>query len=165
MINIIVAMADNRVIGKNNAMPWHLPADLKHFKAITMGHPVIMGRKTFESIGKALPNRRNIVVSRNHDYQASGAEVVSSLEAALSLVEDQPEIFVIGGAQLFSQALPLAQKMYLTYIDLKVEGDTFFPVWDKNQWEEVSCQFFELTPEFPYTYKFVDCERKTVLIE
>jgi len=159
MISLIVAMAHNRVIGKDNGMPWHLPADLKHFKAITSGHPVIMGRKTFESIGKALPNRRNIVVSRNAEYIAPGAEVVGSLESALNLVHDQKEIFVIGGAQLFTQALPLAQKMYITYIDLRVEGDTFFPEWDHAQWHEISRKFFNLTPEFPYTYAFVDYER------
>jgi dihydrofolate reductase len=160
MISLIVAMAHDRVIGKDNGMPWHLPADLKHFKAITSGHPVIMGRKTFESIGKALPNRRNIVVSRHAEYIAPGAEVVGSLESALNLVHDHKEIFVIGGAQLFTQALPLAEKMYLTYIDLHVEGDTFFPEWDHAQWQETSREFFNMTPEFPHTYAFVDYERR-----
>ena len=158
MISLIVAMAHDRVIGKDNRMPWHLPADLQHFKAITSGHPVIMGRKTFESIGKALPNRRNIVVSRNANYSAAGAELVNSLEAALSLVKDQEEVFVIGGSQLFKEALPLAQKMYITYIDMHVDGDTFFPEWDHAQWHETSRKFFNPTPEFPYTYAFVDYE-------
>jgi dihydrofolate reductase len=159
MISLIVAMAHHHVIGKDNAMPWHLPADLKHFKAITSGHPVIMGRKTFESIGKALPNRRNIVISRQTDYMAADAEVVNSLEAALNLVKDQEEIFVIGGAQIFKEALPLSQKMYITYIDMNLEGDTFFPQWDHAQWRETSRQFFDPTPAFPHTYAFVDYER------
>jgi dihydrofolate reductase len=160
MISIIVAMAHDRVIGKNNGMPWHLPADLKHFKKITTGKPVIMGRKTFESIGKALPNRRNLVVSRNADYEAPGAEVVPSLDAALSEVADQAEVFVIGGAQLFEQALPLAQRMVLTLIDLTVDGDTFFPEWDPSQWHEVSRETREPDDQNPYRMEFIGLIRR-----
>jgi dihydrofolate reductase len=136
MISLIVAMAEGRVIGMNNAMPWHLPADLKHFKAITSGKPVIMGRKTFESIGKALPNRHNIVISRNSSYDAPGCDVVGSLAEAINLVEHAQEICIIGGAQIFTEALPLADRLYLTFIDLTVEGDTFFPDWQAEQWTE-----------------------------
>lgn len=159
MISIIVAMADNRVIGKDNAMPWHLPADLKHFKKITTGKPIIMGRKTFESIGQALPNRRNIVITRNSDYIAQGCDVVSSLEAALQLVSDQPEICIIGGAQIFQEALPLAQRLYLTFIDLNVEGDTFFPDWQPAQWDEISREVFPADALNAHGLTFITLER------
>lgn len=115
-------------------MPWHLPGDLAYFKRVTMGKPIIMGRNTFESIGRALPGRRNIVISRNADYQASGAEVVHSLEEAIALVSDQPEIMIIGGQQIFTQALPIADRLYITKIDHEFEGDTFFPEYEG--WEQ-----------------------------
>ncbi|OCS88686.1 dihydrofolate reductase [Caryophanon tenue] len=127
MISLIVAHDEQYVIGKDNDMPWHLPGDLQYFKAQTMGKPVIMGRKTFESIGRPLPGRRNIVITRNRDYSAEGIEVVYSLAEALALTNDAPEQMVIGGQQIFTEALPLATRLYITHIDTTFEGDTFFP--------------------------------------
>lgn len=133
-LSIIVAMSRNGVIGRGNRMPWHLPADLKHFKDTTMGHAIIMGRKTFESIGRPLPGRRNIVITHRQDYQAPGCEVVHSLEQALGLLDDDEEAFIIGGATLYQQALPLADRLYITRIDAVVEGDIYFPNLDWTQW-------------------------------
>lgn len=136
MISLIVAHDQNRVIGYKNEMPWHLPGDLKYFKEMTMGKPVIMGRKTFESIGKALPGRRNIVITRNAAYTADNVEVAESLETALALVQDEPEIMVIGGEQIFKLALALADRLYITEIDYAFEGDTYFPAYEG--WQLVS---------------------------
>ncbi|MCC4831339.1 type 3 dihydrofolate reductase [Shewanella sp. 1_MG-2023] len=133
-IAMIAAMANNRVIGKDNKMPWHLPEDLKHFKAMTLGKPVVMGRKTFESIGRPLPGRHNIVITRQNDYQPEGVSCVNSFEAAKELVSDCEEIVVIGGGQLYKEILPLADTLYLTFIELTVDGDTFFPEWDDGSW-------------------------------
>ncbi|WP_107841550.1 dihydrofolate reductase [Metasolibacillus meyeri] len=136
MISLIVAHDKNRVIGYDNQMPWHLPGDLKYFKEMTMGKPVIMGRKTYESIGKALPGRRNIVITRNVAYQADDIEAVASLEQALQLVQDEPEIMIIGGEQIFELALPLADRLYITEIDYTFEGDTYFPAY--GGWQLIS---------------------------
>lgn len=133
-IAMIAAMANNRVIGKDNKMPWHLPEDLKHFKAMTLGKPVVMGRKTFESIGRPLPGRHNIVITRQNDYQPEGVSCVNSFEAAKELVSDCEELVVIGGGQLYKEILPLADTLYLTFIELTVDGDTFFPEWDDGSW-------------------------------
>lgn len=127
MISIIVAMAENRVIGNKNKLPWHLPEDFKRFKNVTMGHPVIMGRKTHESMGKLLPGRENIVITRNKNLHIAGATVVSSLPAAFKHCERHSEIFVLGGSEIFNQALPLTQRLYLTLIHQNFEGDTVFP--------------------------------------
>ena len=124
---MIAAMANNRVIGLDNKMPWHLPGDLQHFKKVTSGKPVIMGRKTFESIGRPLPGRRNIIITRNKDYHASGIETVATPAAALELVNDVAEVMIIGGGNIYQQFLEQAQRLYLTFIDLDVEGDTQFP--------------------------------------
>lgn len=159
MISLIVAMAHDRVIGKNNAMPWHLPADLKHFRTITTGKPVIMGRKTFESIGKALPNRRNIVISRNPDYIAHGCEVVTSLHEAIAKVAHEHEICIIGGAQIFQESLPLADRLYLTFIDLTVDGDTFFPSWVQSEWRELSRESAPPDAQNAYPLTFVTLDR------
>ncbi len=126
-IAMIAAMANNRVIGKDNQMPWHLPADLKHFKKVTLGKPVIMGRKTYQSIGKALPGRRNIVISRQSGALSTDADWVQSIELALALVQHEAEVMIIGGAEIYRQVLPLADTLYITDIDLTVEGDAFFP--------------------------------------
>jgi dihydrofolate reductase len=123
------------VIGKNNQLPWKISADLQFFKKATMGYPIIMGRKTWESIGRPLPGRRNIIVSRNPDYQANGAELVSSLDQALQSLRDFERVFVIGGQQLFNQAFPLADQLFITEIELEVEGDTFFEVPDPENWK------------------------------
>lgn len=136
-IAMIAAMANNRVIGKDNQMPWHLPEDLKHFKAMTLGKPVVMGRKTFESIGRPLPGRHNIVISRQDDYPHEGISLASSFEEALVLAGDCEELVVIGGGQLYKTLLPRADKLYLTEIDLDVEGDTHFPEWDDGSWQEI----------------------------
>ncbi|MBS7345731.1 MAG: dihydrofolate reductase [Caryophanon sp.] len=127
MISLIVAHDAKHVIGKDNAMPWHLPGDLQYFKAQTIGKPVIMGRKTFESIGRPLPGRRNIVITRNRAYEAEGIETVGSLQEALSLTREADEQMIIGGEQIFTEALPLADRLYITHIDTTFEGDTFFP--------------------------------------
>lgn len=131
-------MTLNRVIGANNTMPWHLPADLAFFKAITMGHPVVMGRKTHESIGRPLPGRRNVVVTRDPAFQAPGCTVVHSIEGALLQAGEDPEIFVIGGAALYGAILEATQRIYLTLIQGEIPGDTYFPEIAPAQWQEVS---------------------------
>jgi dihydrofolate reductase len=159
MISIIVAMSKNRVIGKDNKMPWHLPADLKHFKSVTMNKPMIMGRKTFESIGRALPGRRNLVITRQ-DITFDGCEMFGSLDAAFDAVADAPEVVVIGGAYVFEQIMSRVSRMYLTYIDLETDGDTFFPVWDEHEWQQVSCEQHAADDVNPYDYRFLVLERK-----
>lgn len=134
MISIIVAMARNRVIGRNNKLIWHLPADLRHFKNTTLGNPVIMGRKTFESMGKALPGRTNIIVTRQKDYTAPGCLVANSLADALEIAP-HGEIFIAGGGEIYRQALPLADRMYITVVDHDFEGDTFFPDFPAERWQ------------------------------
>ena len=126
---LIAAFTDNRVLGKDNQLIWHLPDDLKNFKRLTSGHPVIMGRKTFESLGRPLPNRTNIVITRNAEYEAAGCVVVASLEAAVEKATETraPKAFVIGGGEIYSQALPLANLMFLTHVHTQLAGDTFFP--------------------------------------
>jgi dihydrofolate reductase len=157
-ISMIVARSRNHVIGRDNQMPWKISADLQFFKKVTMGHPVIMGRKTWESIGRPLPGRRNIVVSRNPNLQLTGAEVVSSLDAALNNLSEFSRVFVIGGEQLFTQAFPKADRLYITEIDIDVDGgDTFFEVPNPEQWNEV-----ERTPasEGEIHFDFITLERK-----
>ncbi len=137
-ISLIAAIARNRIIGANNALPWRLPEDLRHFKAVTMGHPVIMGRRTFESIGKPLLGRSNIVVTRSSAFAATGCAVVNSPAAALAACGGCDEAFVIGGAELYGALLGRADFMYLTEIDREIEGDTRFPEFDRNEWQEIS---------------------------
>ena len=156
LISLIVAMANNRVIGKDNQMPWHLPADLGHFKAVTLGKPIIMGRKTYESIGRPLPGRKNIVISRNADYRLEGCETVCSLEEALDLVNDVEEVMIIGGGFLYAQTLPQADKLYLTFIDLDVDGDTWFPKFEHLSLKEVKREKHRRDEKNPYDYEFVD---------
>ncbi|MEH8206153.1 type 3 dihydrofolate reductase [Aeromonas veronii] len=155
-ISMIAAMAHDRVIGKDNQMPWHLPADLAHFKRVTLGKPVLMGRKTFESIGRPLPGRRNLVISRNPDYQAEGIEVVGSVEAALAQLAGSSveELMVIGGGHLYAEMLPSADCLYLTRIDLAVEGDTRFPAFDDGQWQRVDCESHPADEKNPHPYSF-----------
>ncbi len=159
--SIIVAMAKNRVIGANNTLPWHLPADLKHFKALTMGHHMIMGRKTFESIGRALPGRITVVVTRNTDYFVPDVIVVNSLEAAISACGDDQEIFVIGGAELYRQAIDLADRIYLTEIDADISGDTHFTEFDRMLWHETERESHAPDAKNVHAYHFVMYDRKT----
>lgn len=133
-VNLIVAWDRNRVIGKDGGLPWHLPEDLQHFRRLTMGHPIVMGRRTWDSIGRPLPGRRSIVVTRNPAWSAPGCEAAGSLPQALALCAGAPEVFVIGGAQLFGEALPLARRLYLTQVDAAFEGDVRFPPLDLSAW-------------------------------
>ncbi|QIZ77829.1 type 3 dihydrofolate reductase [Ferrimonas lipolytica] len=138
-IAMIACMARNHVIGKENKMPWHLPADLAHFKSVTMSKPIVMGRKTYESIGRPLPGRQNIVISRQEALTIPGVEVVNSIDAAMALVAaTTDELMVIGGGQLYGELLPRADTLYLTMVDAELDGDTHFPQWDSTQWREVS---------------------------
>ncbi|WP_429031498.1 type 3 dihydrofolate reductase [Aeromonas veronii] len=161
-ISMIAAMAHDRVIGKDNQMPWHQPADLAHFKRVTLGKPVLMGRKTFESIGRPLPGRRNLVISRNPDYQAEGIEVVGSVEAALALLAGSSveELMVIGGGHLYAEMLPSADCLYLTRIDLAVEGDTRFPAFDDAQWQRVDCESHPADEKNQHPYSFETWQRR-----
>ncbi|WP_111805225.1 type 3 dihydrofolate reductase [Aeromonas allosaccharophila] len=161
-ISMIAAMAHDRVIGKDNQMPWHLPADLAHFKRVTLGKPVLMGRKTFESIGRPLPGRRNLVISRNPGYQAEGIEVVGSVEAALALLASSAveELMVIGGGHLYAEMLPSADRLYLTQIDLAVEGDTRFPAFDDGQWLRIACESHPADEKNPHPYRFETWQRR-----
>jgi len=133
-IYLVAAVANNGVIGAGGKLPWHLAEDLKHFKRLTLGHPVIMGRRTWESLGKPLPGRENIVVTRQADYEAAGASVATSLAAAIALCAGEPVAFVIGGAKLYAEALPLADGLVLTEIERDYAGDTVFPAWDRGAW-------------------------------
>lgn len=159
-IAMIAAMAADRVIGLNNQMPWHLPADLKHFKAVTLGKPVLMGRKTYESIGRPLPGRRNIVVSRQASPANSPVEWVSSIEQGLALVADLPEVMIIGGAEIYQQCLPLASRLYITEIELQVVGDAYFPDYRAAaSWRELSNEHFPVSADNPLAYRFLTLER------
>lgn len=167
ILSVIVAAAENGVIGRNNALPWHLPGDLRYFKRTTMGKPVIMGRKTFESIGRPLPGRTNIVITRQSNYSApDGVRVVNSLDEALALAEDvalidgAEELMVIGGEAIYAGALPLAQRLYLTEVHAEVEGDAHLPPIDWGQWRELSRERFEAVSPNPYAYSFVVYERQ-----
>ena len=155
-LSIIVAMAKNRVIGKENDMPWHLPADLQHFRKKTSGKPIIMGRKTYESIGRPLPKRHNIIVSRKSDYKVEGCDVVSSLEEAVKMAGDVEELFIIGGGFLYEQTIEQADKLYLTFIDLEVAGDTFFPEYEHLELTKVSSEQHTKDEQNPYDYEFVE---------
>jgi len=166
MLSIIVAAANNRAIGKNNQLLWHLPEDLKYFKRITMGKPIIMGRKTFESIGRPLPGRLNIVMTRQTDWQHAGVTVVNSVDEAMQIADAQAyidgveEVMVIGGAELYEAALPAASRVYLTRVDTIIEGDAFFPQLDEQQWHEVSRESFAASGANPYDYAFCVLERQ-----
>jgi dihydrofolate reductase len=157
-ISIIVAMAKNRVIGADNKLPWHLSADLKRFKALTMGHHIIMGRKTFESIGKPLPGRTTLVISRDTGYQAPGAKVVHSLPAALSASAGDSEVFIVGGEQIYHESLPVADRIYLTEIDKEFDGDSFFPSLTSDAWRALGRETHEDSAA-GLSYSFVTYDR------
>lgn len=156
-LSLIAAVARNGAIGKDNALLWRLGDDLKRFKQLTLGHPIVMGRKTFDSIGRALPGRRNIVVTRNPGWQAEGVEVAASLEAALNLAAAQTKVFVIGGGELYAQALPQADELLLTEVDADFEADAFFPAWDRQAFEEVSRDSHQ--SDAGWTYHFANYRR------
>ena len=164
--SIIVAMAENRVIGINNKLPWHLPNDLKYFKQVTLGKPIIMGRKTFESIGKPLPGRTNIVVTHNPDWSAAGVTAVTSLEHAFATAQiiieasGADEVMVIGGEQIYCRVLPQINRIYLTQVHAKIDGDAFFPALDLAQWQEIERQNFAAEGANPYAYSFIVLDKR-----
>ncbi len=159
MISIIVAVAENGVIGSGNQMPWHISEDLRHFKAITTGHPVVMGRKTFESLGRPLPNRTNVVITRNPDYAAEGAVIAGSLEEALAMFPAGEEIFVIGGGEIYRQAMDCADRLYITMIGVPFDGDTCFPSIDTGNWRETWREEHPRGEKFPHPFQFVNYEK------
>ena len=159
-ISLIVAMSENRVIGRDNKMPWHLSADLKRFKSLTMNSPILMGRKTFESIGKPLIGRTNMILSHNPNFKPEGCLVFSELKLALEQAQDYgDELFIIGGSTLYGMALPLAQRLYLTQIEASFEGDTFFPEIDLSGWSEVACERIVDDEKVDFTYRFITLEK------
>ncbi|MCB2426067.1 type 3 dihydrofolate reductase [Methylophaga pinxianii] len=150
----VVAMDERGLIGRDNDLPWRLSADLQYFRRITMGKPILMGRNTHESIGRPLPGRQNIVVSSSEDYQATGCDVVNSIEAGLAVAADADEIMVIGGSSLFSQMFDIADTLYLTRVHAELDGDTWFPEWDKNQWQLISQESHPADEKNDYPYSF-----------
>jgi dihydrofolate reductase len=159
-LSIIVAMAKNRTIGVNNTLPWRCPEDLKHFKALTMGHHMIMGRKTFDSIGKALPGRTTVIVTRNTELTVGGCLVAHSLPEAIKLCANDAEVFIVGGAEIYAQALPLADTLYITEIRQDVDGDAHFPAFDLRAWQEVAREVRSQTEPQPLQYDFVTYRRR-----
>ena len=160
LVALVVAMAENSVIGRANRLPWHLPADLRHFKALTMGKPIVMGRKTWDSIGRPLPGRRSLVVSRRQDFAPVGVEVFDSLEAALAAASSQPETCVIGGAQIYARALPHADVIHLTRVHTSAGADTFFPALDAGQWEEIAREDRPADERHAWPYSFLTLRRR-----
>ena len=158
MITLVLARAQNGVIGRDGGLPWHIPADLKRFKALTLGHPVVMGRKTRQSIGRPLPGRRNLVLSRDASFAAEGAEVLPSLAAALAATAGAPVVAVIGGASLYAEALPLAARLELTEIDAVAPADTWFPAWDRAAWTRIASD--EQRTAEGIAYRFVRYDRR-----
>ncbi len=160
-ITLIAAVARNGVIGRAGTIPWRIPGDLPRFKRITLGHPVIMGRRTWQSLGKPLPGRRNLVISRTPDPKLAGAEVFASLDAALAACGQAEEVFVIGGTEAYREALPRAQRLLLTEIDADIDGDAFFPPFDRTQWREARRESHPANPDNPLPFAYVDYERST----
>jgi dihydrofolate reductase len=158
-LSIIVAVSGNNAIGKNNQLLWHLPADLKHFKEITTGHTIIMGRKTYDSIGKPLPNRRSIIITRNADLIIEGVEVVTSLANAIALCTRDEEAFIIGGAEIYQQALPLSTHIYLTRVHRNYEADAFFPALNPADWKEINSVTYPADEKNNVAYTFSTLER------
>lgn len=159
-LSLVWAMANNRVIGANNSLPWKLPADLRYFRRLTTGHHVIMGRKNYESIGRPLPDRVNIVVSGQTAYQAPGCHVVRSIEEALQMAAGDSEVFVIGGATIYAQTLQRADRLYVTRINAEIPGDTVFPEFDEDAWLETTREEHPADEHNPYDYSFITLERR-----
>lgn len=164
MISIIVAVAKNKVIGKNNEIPWYLPEDLKNFAKITTGHTVVMGRKTYESIikriGKPLPNRNNIILTSQKDFQAPDCVVKNSISEILEIIPKDEEVFIIGGAKVYKDFLPLADKLYITEVDFDSDGDIFFPQYNKEEWKIISSEYHEHNEKNPYNFTFLELIKK-----
>ena len=163
-VSIIAALGNNNVIGRDNQLPWHMPADLKRFKQLTTGHHLLMGRRTYESVGKPLPGRINVVISRSPDYAPEGVAVARSLDEAVGKAEaaGDPEIFIGGGSAIFEQAIHRADRMYLTRVHAEPEGDTYFPEFDDvNEWELVDAEHYEADERNPYPYSFLTYERRS----
>ena len=159
-ISLVVAASKNHVIGRDGGLPWHLPDDLRHFKRITTGKPVIMGRKTYESIGRPLPERRNLIMTRDPDFAAEGCETVSTLTEAMELVSGADEVMIIGGGQVYRDFLPLADRVYLTRVLADVEGDTHFPALDETVWQLVSCEHHDADDKHAYAFELMVFERR-----
>ena len=160
IISLIVAMDRNGVIGADGALPWHLPADLRHFRAVTMGKPIVMGRRTHESIGRPLPGRENIVLTRDRDYGSAGCTVLHSLDEVTQHCAGSGEIMIMGGADIYAQALPLAERIYLTRVQAAVDGDTYFPELDARQWRAISREDHRADEANPHAYSFIVLERR-----
>lgn len=158
-ISIVVAVSENNAIGKDNQLLWHLPADLKHFKEITSGNTIIMGRKTYDSVGRPLPNRRNIVITRSTELQMPNVEVVNTLEAALSLCEDENEVFIIGGAEIYKHALQFTNRIYLTTVHQTYGADVFFPELNREEWKEINKEYHPADEKNSVAYTFSTLER------
>jgi len=160
MISLIAAIGKNNELGANNSLLWHLPADMARFRDTTRGHTVIMGRKTFESIGKALPNRRNIVITRNQDYKFENIEIANTLTEALDMVDRNEEVFVIGGAEIYKESIDTADKLYITHVDAEFkDADTFFPAIDSEKWKKTKSTFHAKDADNPYDMEFAEYER------
>ncbi|MFD6207975.1 dihydrofolate reductase [Peribacillus sp. NPDC060253] len=161
MISLIVAMDQNRVIGKNNQLPWHLPADLQYFKKVTMGHPIVMGRKTFESIGRVLPGRENVIVTRNQDFKAEGCVVLHDILQIKTYADNSDqEVFVIGGAEIFKEILPVTDRLYITEIHETFEGDTFFPLINEKEWDKTTSIQGTMDDKNRYAHDFIILQKK-----
>ena len=159
-LSLIWAMDSNRLIGNKNTLPWHLPADLAFFKRTTLGKPILMGRKTYQSIGRPLPGRQNIVISRDPDFNATGCDIATDIDAALRLCADAEEVMLIGGASLYEQTIERASKLYVTRIQGQFEGDTWFPEFSIKRWKIESCEDFDADPANPYPYSLMKYVRE-----
>ena len=160
MLNIIVAVSENNVIGRKNDLPWHLPDDLQYFKDKTKGHPIIMGRKNFESIGRVLPGRQNIIITRQLNYAVDGCDVVGSLEEAIQAAQGAEDIFVIGGGEIYKQALPFVDRVYLTRVHADIEGDVYFPELGP-EWKDLSAEHHEADERHAHAFTYYVYERTT----
>lgn len=158
-ISLVVAVSENGGIGKDNQLLWHLPNDLKFFKKVTSGHTVIMGRKTFESIGRPLPNRRNIVITRQKGLKATGIETATSITEAISLAKEEEELFIIGGAEIYKQTLPLADRIYLTKVSTHLDADAFFPTLNLEEWRIVEQEDHSADEKHAFSYSFMILDR------
>jgi dihydrofolate reductase len=161
MLSIIVALSENNVVGRDNNLPWKLSADLKRLKSLTMGHHIIMGRKTWESLGRPLPGRVNVVITSDKNYKAEGGLVVHSLKDALNIAKNDSEVFIFGGGKVFKEALPLVDKIYMTLVHATIDGDTHFPFLNKNEWKEAERESFNADEKNEYDYSFVTVERRS----